>query len=138
MGMTVWVDSWQPQCCGEPFHLGSHVAWTLGDADADWLRAMLGAGAQHTADAAEEHHGGVLEGTAPPESRVTSIAAVHCRYAPRPGTDPRARYPVPARALVGAIAPVMAATTAAIAAAASTLRARRCRFMVSLAFRDSV
>jgi hypothetical protein len=30
MGMTVWVDSWQMRCCGEAFHVGSQVAWTLG------------------------------------------------------------------------------------------------------------
>ena len=29
MDMTVWVDSWQMQCCGEPFCRGSQVAWTL-------------------------------------------------------------------------------------------------------------
>ncbi len=46
MGMTVWVDSWQMRCCGEPFRVGSQVAWTLSGADPDWLGAMLGADAQ--------------------------------------------------------------------------------------------
>ncbi|HCU92907.1 MAG TPA: hypothetical protein DHU96_09275 [Actinobacteria bacterium] len=93
--MTVWVDIWQMQCCGEPFHLGSQVAWTLGDADQDRLEAMLGTGAQHTVDAAEEHHGGVPEDTAPTRGTVTRIAAVHCRYAPGPDSDSRTSYPVP-------------------------------------------
>jgi hypothetical protein len=95
MGMMVWVDSWQMQCCGEPFHLGSQVDWTLGDADPDWLEAVLGADAQRTVDAAEEHHGGVPEDTAPTRGTVTAIAAVHCRYAARPRSDPHTSYPVP-------------------------------------------
>jgi uncharacterized protein DUF6578 len=40
--MTVWVDSWQMQCCGDPFRRGSKVAWTLRDADPDWFDVMLG------------------------------------------------------------------------------------------------
>jgi hypothetical protein len=43
MIMTVWVGSWQMQCCGEPFHLGSQVAWTLGTTDLEWINTMLGA-----------------------------------------------------------------------------------------------
>jgi hypothetical protein len=95
MGMTVWVDSWQMQCCGEPFRLGSQVAWTLGGADPDWLEEMLGADAQQAVDAAEEHHGGVPEDTVPTPGTVTRIAAVHCRFAPTPGSDSPTSYPVP-------------------------------------------
>lgn len=95
MGMTVWVDSWQMQCCGKPFHLGSQVSWTLGDADAEGLEAVLGANGLRAVDAAEEHHGGIPEDTAPTQGTVTRIAAVHCRHAPRPGSDSRATYPVP-------------------------------------------
>ena len=65
MGMTVWVDSWQMQCCGKPFHLGSQVAWTLSAADSGWMDTMLGMHAQQTVDVAEEHHGGVPEETMP-------------------------------------------------------------------------
>ena len=90
--MTIWVDGWQMQCCGEPFRLGSQVAWTLRAADPDWLEAVLGA--QQIADAAEEHHGGVPEDTMPTRGTVTHIAAVHCRYAPRPGSESRTIYPV--------------------------------------------
>jgi hypothetical protein len=94
MGITVWVDNWQMQCCGEPFALGSHVAWTLGPADPDWLDAVLGAHEQQTVDAAEEHHGGVAEDTLATTGMVTRIRAVHCRFAPRPGSDSRTLYPV--------------------------------------------
>ena len=95
MGMTVWVDSWQMRCCGEPFRVGSQVAWTLSGADPDWLGAMLGADAQQTVDAAEEHHGGLPAETVPTRGTVARIAAVHCGFAPEPGGDSRTRYPVP-------------------------------------------
>ena len=92
MGMTIWVDGWQMQCCGEPFRLGSQVTWTLRAADPDWLEAVLGA--QQIVDAAEEHHGGVPEDSMPIRGTVTHIAAVHCRYAPRSGSESRTIYPV--------------------------------------------
>jgi hypothetical protein len=81
MGLTVWVGSWQMQCCGEPFSVGQPVSWTLGDADQDWLMTMLGADAQVTVDAAEEHHDGLPEETPRTTGIVSRIAAVHCRYA---------------------------------------------------------
>jgi len=54
MGMTGWVESWQMQCCGEAFQVGSQVAWTLGNTDPDWLKTMLGTDAQPVVDAAED------------------------------------------------------------------------------------
>lgn len=96
MSMTVWVDSWQMQCCGGPFRRGSQVAWALGDADPDWLEAVLGAVGARAVDAAEEHHGGVPEDTTPTLGTVTRITAVHCRYEPLPGSGSPASYPVSA------------------------------------------
>jgi len=72
MVITVWIDSWQMQCCGEPFHLGSEVGWTLGTAHAERLAEILGSG--RPMDAAEEHHGGVPEDTEPTQGTVTGIA----------------------------------------------------------------
>jgi hypothetical protein len=95
VGMTVWVDSWQMQCCGQPFHLGSQVTWTLGNAGTEWIDAMLGAQLQRPVDAAEEHHGGVPEDTVPTQGKVVRIAAIHCRYAPQSDSGPRNLYPVP-------------------------------------------
>jgi hypothetical protein len=63
--MTVWVEFWQMQCCGEPFRQGDRVAWTVRATDTDWLEVMLGTHAQPGVDAVEDHHGGVPEGTAP-------------------------------------------------------------------------
>jgi hypothetical protein len=96
--MTVWVDAWQMQCCGDDFSAGSRVSWTLADADADWLRAVLGD--DIAVDAAEEHHGGVPDGTPPTTATVTAIAAVHCRYAPGRGRDERTLAPVRASAVL--------------------------------------
>lgn len=95
MGMMVWVDNWQMQCCGERFSLGTQVAWTLGPATPEWLEAVLGAHVQQTVDAAEEHHGGVPEDTVPTRGTVTRIAAVHCRFAPGAGSGSQTAYPVP-------------------------------------------
>ena len=94
MIMTVWVDSWQMQCCGNPFRRGSKVTWTLRDADPDWFAAMLGPFVRRTVQAEEEHHGRVPDNTAPTMGTVTLIAAVHCRYAPR-GGDVGPSRPVP-------------------------------------------
>jgi hypothetical protein len=79
--MIVWVDGWQLQCCGQPFTVGSRVAWTLCPTGTDYVDHMLGADAGRAIDAAEEHHGGVPEGTPETNGIVTAIAAVHCRYA---------------------------------------------------------
>jgi len=78
--MTVWVDYWQIQCCGEPFIVGAQVTWTLREPDADWLTTVLGPDVQ--VDAAEEHHGGVPEEAPTTTGKVLSIAAVHSRYPP--------------------------------------------------------
>ncbi len=75
--------------------LGSPVAWTLREADPDWLQAVLGTERSPGVDGAEEHHGGIPEDTEPTRGVVTRIWAVHCRYAPRTAGDPRVLYPVP-------------------------------------------
>lgn len=96
--MTIWVDAWQMQCCGEPFSVGSRISWTLAEADPEWLTSVLGI--SDTVDAAEEHHGGVPDGTPPTEGTVTAISAVHCRHAPAPGGGQRVLYPVPSSAVL--------------------------------------
>ena len=99
MGLRVWVDGWQMQCCGEPFTVGSQVSWTLGDVDRDWLGTVLGARAAGV-DAAGDHHGG-SSGEAPETAAIVSgISVVHCRYAPAPGGDAKVLYPVRDSAVV--------------------------------------
>jgi hypothetical protein len=91
--MTVWVDAWQVQCCGEQFGIGSRVSWTLARANAKRLAQLLGSDV--AVDAAEEHHGGVPDGTPETAGTVTAISTVHCRSAPRAGGDQRVLHPVP-------------------------------------------
>lgn len=90
--MTVWVDSWQMQCCGQPFHIGSEISWTLRTADLNWLEGSMGR--EQTVDAAEDHHGAVPEDSEPTHGTVTGIKAVHCRFASRPGTGSGTFYPL--------------------------------------------
>lgn len=80
--VTVWVDGWQLECCGEPFAVGQEVSWVLRDLDREWLASFLGGGLAGSVDKAEEHHGNEPEGVPPTVGTVVSIEAVHCRYAP--------------------------------------------------------
>ena len=99
MDLTVWVDGWQMQCCGEPFAVGSQVSWTHRPCRYGLLGAVLGARAAGV-DAAEEHHGGLSEEVPETAATVSGISAVHCRYAPAPGGDSRVLYPVRDSAVV--------------------------------------
>jgi len=103
VGLVVWVDDWQMQCCGEPFRIGSEVAWTVSEADGAWLAGMLGPDAQGTVDAAEDHHGLLPAETPPTRGTVARIRAVHCRFAPRHGADSRTLFPVPGSGVVSDI-----------------------------------
>lgn len=84
MGLRVWVDDWQMQCCGEPFRVGAPVSWTLVAPDVDWLTDALGADDAATVTHAEEHHGREVDDpdAVTASGTVTSIRAVYCRYAP--------------------------------------------------------
>jgi hypothetical protein len=80
--LTVFVERWQLDCCGEPFAVGSQVSWTLrrgSDADRPWLTAVLGEELAATVDGSEEHHGGVREDTPRTTGTVTWIGEVRCR-----------------------------------------------------------
>jgi uncharacterized protein DUF6578 len=93
--MTVWVDDWQLQCCGDPFAVGSTVSWTLRGDDFAWLDTMLGT--DHLAarvSGAEDHHADVVAGARAVSGTVVAIEAVHSRYAPATGGDQRHLFPV--------------------------------------------
>ena len=94
MTMTIWIDSWQMQCCGKPFRLGSQVAWTLRAADLDWLAATLGADAQQAVDAAEEHHGGVPDHTVPTRGTSTSSATSYSSNSDSGISTMTVRFPI--------------------------------------------
>ncbi|MFI2259397.1 DUF6578 domain-containing protein [Streptomyces tubercidicus] len=95
MKLKVWLDDWQMQCCGDPFSIGSEVSWTLIDPKDEWLTDVLGAELADTVDAAEDRHLGAPKGATPTVATVTAISAVHCRFAPRPGSPTGTLYPVP-------------------------------------------
>lgn len=81
--VTVWLDAWQVQCCGEPFAVGSDVAWTLrDDVDRDWLGAVLGDALAASVDRAEEHHGQLPQDHPPTHGAVRRVRAARCRYVP--------------------------------------------------------
>jgi hypothetical protein len=93
--MRVWVDGWQMQCCGEPFTVGDRVSWRLRDPDPERPGLVPGSDLARGVDKAEEHHGGLSEDAAPVAGVVTSIHAVHCRYAPLPDQASTHLFPVP-------------------------------------------
>lgn len=41
--VPVWMDSWQYECCGDPFAVGDRVRWSLRPADLGFLAPVLGA-----------------------------------------------------------------------------------------------
>ena len=95
----VWVTSWQQQCCGADFGVGSSVRWqvrTSGGTD-EWIELLLGPEWATTIRFAEDHHldqaDGVLTGT------VSEINVVSCERvpgeAPKPRPTGKVMVPVP-------------------------------------------
>jgi hypothetical protein len=95
----VWVESWQQQCCGDDFRVGSAVQWqvrTNSDAD-EWVELLLGAEWSAKVRFTEDHHmdgaDGVLTGV------VSKINVVTCERvlgeAPQPGPSGQVMIPVP-------------------------------------------
>ena len=90
---TVWIASWEMQCCGDPFHVGSQVSWSLrASVDLEYLTTVLGDSMASQVTHAYDHHSiePIPEGQT---MTVRSITAVWCRFAKRTDTD-RASYPV--------------------------------------------
>jgi hypothetical protein len=63
----------------------------------------LGADARQAVDAAEDHHGEVPDDTVTTMGRARHIAAVHCRFAPEPGSDSPTAYPVAGTGVLTAV-----------------------------------
>ncbi|MEU6590858.1 DUF6578 domain-containing protein [Streptomyces sp. NPDC046881] len=94
MTLTIWVDDWRIQCCGESFAPGDVVSWTLMEVDPEDYVDVVGSERAEGIDFREEHHG-QEEGRAPTSVRVVSIAEVHCRYGIPPGAADKVNHPVP-------------------------------------------
>ncbi len=90
----IWYDTWQMECCGDPYAIGDEVAWSLsGRTDVDWLEVALGTELAAAVTHVEDHH--EVEGDAVVRTgAVLDIRCVSCRYAPTPGEDQRVRHPV--------------------------------------------
>jgi hypothetical protein len=94
MTLTIWVDDWQIQCCGETFTLGDVVSWHLLGVDPEDYADLVGSDRAAEIDFCEEHHGRENE-HAPTRLRVLTITEVHCRYEVPPGSTSNVRHPVP-------------------------------------------
>jgi hypothetical protein len=94
MTLTIWVDDWQIQCCGQNFAPGDVVSWALLEADPEDYADVVGSERADEIDFREEHHG-QEEGHAPTSVEVVSIAEVHCRYEVPPGATDKVNHPVP-------------------------------------------
>ncbi|MFJ2894318.1 DUF6578 domain-containing protein [Streptomyces sp. NPDC087218] len=94
MTLTIWVDDWQMQCCGERFVPGDVVSWTLLEADPEEYADVVGSERAAGIDFREEHHGQGEE-RAPTSVEVVSIDEVHCRYGVPPGAADKVNHPVP-------------------------------------------
>ncbi|MET9791433.1 DUF6578 domain-containing protein [Streptomyces canus] len=94
MTLTIWVDDWQIQCCGQSFAPGDVVSWTLLEIDPEDYADVVGSKRADEIDFREEHHGQGEE-HAPTSVVVVSIAEVHCRYEVPPGATDNVNHPVP-------------------------------------------
>ncbi|MGW5392811.1 DUF6578 domain-containing protein [Streptomyces koyangensis] len=94
MTVTIWIDGWQMECCGESFGAGEVVAWQLVGAGAEDHADVVGGRRAAEIDFREERHGGAGE-EAVARVKVVEVEEVHCRYAFPPGDTSDGRRPVP-------------------------------------------
>lgn len=75
----LFLESWQHECCGDPFEVGDAVAWPVAPVEAEGLVPLLGAALGRQVHLSVERHGdevGTLGGT------VRSVRAVFHRFEP--------------------------------------------------------
>ncbi|MER5918061.1 DUF6578 domain-containing protein [Streptomyces sp. NPDC001982] len=94
MTLTIWVDDWQIQCCGQNFAPGDVVSWKLLEVDPEDYADVVGSERATEIDFREEHHGQAEEHE-PTWLEVLTIAEVHCRYEVPPDSTANVYYPVP-------------------------------------------
>jgi hypothetical protein len=96
-GVFVWVDSWQHQCCGQDFAVGSDVVWEAVAVEEShgWVELILGEEwAKRVRFHQESHHD---EGAALVllEGVVHSIREVTCGRTADPQAHSAVRVPIP-------------------------------------------
>ncbi|MFE1146272.1 DUF6578 domain-containing protein [Streptomyces albidoflavus] len=94
MTVTIWIDGWQMECCGESFGPGEVVAWQLVETGAEDHADVVGERRAAEIDFREEHHGGAGEESVA-RVKVVGVEEVHCRYEFPPGDTSDGRQPVP-------------------------------------------
>ncbi|MGN5630503.1 DUF6578 domain-containing protein [Streptomyces sp. AC154] len=94
MTLTIWVDDWQMQCCGDTFRPGDAVSWQLLEVDPEDYAAIVGTDRAAEIDFREEHHDSG-EGQPLTPLRVVAATEVHCRYDSPSGDTAKVLYPVP-------------------------------------------
>lgn len=90
MGMRrVWITSWEFECCGDPFGVGSTVNWTVDRLDgsvahdatsARWFAAAIGPDEAARITDAEGHHSDSPEERVSLAGNVVAIRAAFCRF----------------------------------------------------------
>ncbi|MFF3787962.1 DUF6578 domain-containing protein [Streptomyces sp. NPDC001933] len=93
MTLTIWVDDWQIQCCGEAFKLGDSVSWQLVEIDPEDYADIVGNERAPEIDFREEHHG--QEELPSTRLQVLTITEVHCRYEVPSHSTSNVQHPVP-------------------------------------------
>ena len=80
----VLVESWQMQCCGDPFNLRDTVDWLVKKWDSSWaFNITLG-----MIDSIYEYHSSEWQKLFKITGKVTQITALYCSFIPDPD-DPK-------------------------------------------------
>jgi hypothetical protein len=106
--VKVILEGWEWQCCGQPFAVGSEVAWNIRPLAAEaraFVAEPLGDAVAHAITHEETHHGDEPL-PAPVRARIEAIWLVKWDRAPRPGDASRVHYPVPGTGVVEALSAV--------------------------------
>ena len=95
MSTFVWIDSWQQQCCGDDFEVGSTVRWSAVPQDGpdEWVELLLGHDWASKVDYHEEHHVDE-ESTVVITGMVRSIWEVGCNRQERDDRGGRTWFPI--------------------------------------------
>lgn len=95
MVIRVWVDEWQMACCGDPFHVGGGVEWTLlTESGAENLPDVLDVDTVDSINYRQDHHGDAPEDAPTTRGTVRRICIVTCQFGQIVGR-PREHFLVP-------------------------------------------
>ena len=87
--VTVWIDDWQIQCCGDPFKVGDTVRWTA----VPWKSPLSDDVYEGTIDYYYENHAGKDDRVFEITGTVTAITALYAMMA-ADSVKPKWKVPV--------------------------------------------